>query len=371
MSRYELWYLNDIGNRLSYISDVVSFEYARVLGDVGIGSFTFPYRRQLHTAATPDRRIAVYRQPLGGTLGLESVFMLRQFELSTSEQGQYQLIATGYDLNELLNRRIIAYYAGSAQANMTGTADDIMREIVRDNLVDNADYAGTPSPARDIDSYGFSVEANTSAGPTITKGFSWRNVLTVLQDLQADSRAQGTEVFWGVIPTSETTMQFRAWISGRDRTTTSGTNPIVFSLEWGNLASPRLVDDYGAEQNYIYAGGQGEESARIIQTASDTTRMNTSRLNRREGFAFSSGDTTAAVLTDARNDLERNRPTTRLYGDLLDTPLTPYGGLDGWNLGDRVTVNYGNRQFDVTIRGVYVSVSPDGNETIRSKIESD
>lgn len=367
--RYELWYLDDIGNRISYIDDVAAFDYVRVMGDIGIGSFTFPYRGQLHIASVPDRRIAVYRQALGGSLNLESVFMLRQFELVTSAAGQYQFTATGYDFNELLNRRIVAYYAGSANAEITDYADDMMKTVVTDNMISNADYSGTPSPARDIDDYGFSVEADASDGPSLTKGFSWRNVLTVLQDLQADSKAQGTEVFWGVIPTSETAMQFRTWTTPRDRTTGSGVNPIVFSLEWGNLANPRLADDYSTEQNYIYAGGQGEQDARIIQTASDTTRMNQSRLNRREGFAFSSGETAAAVLTDARNELERNRPTTRLYGDLLDTPLAPYGGLNGWDLGDKVTASYGGRQFDVIIRAVHVQMRPNGDEIIKSKIE--
>lgn len=369
-SKYELWHADDLGSRLAYINDVISFEYVKVLGDIGFCALYVPKRGQIYDSTVPDRRIAIYRQPIDGHLSLDYIGLARQFEIITSAQGQYQLGINGSDLNELLQRRIAAYYAGEAETSVSGTADDLMKEAVRDQLIDNADYSGTPDPARDIDSYGFSVQADTSDGPTINKGFAWRNLLTVLQDMQADSKAQGTEVFFGIVPVTETTMEFRTWTAGRDRTVASGTNPIVFSLEWGNLANPRLVYDYSTEENYVYAGGKGEEVERIIQTASDTDRIDVSRLNRREGFAYSNGGTTATVLTDARDRLERKRPSTRLYGDLLDTQLTPYGGIQGWQVGDKVTANYAGKQFDVTIRSVHVKVDATGKETIKAKIES-
>lgn len=370
MTNYELWYSDDIGNRLDYIRDAISFEYVKVLGDIGICALYVPKRGQVYDNTIPDRRVLIYRQPIGGNLSLDYVGPSRKFDTITSGEGQYQLEIDTVDFNDLLKRRITAYYAGEAEVDVTGNADDLMKEAVRDQLIDNADYSGTPDPARDIDAYGFSVQADTSDGPSLSKGFAWRNLLKVLQDLQADAKAQGTEVFFGIVPTTETTMQFRTWIAGRDRTVSTGYNPIVFSLEWGNLTNPRLVDDYMDEQNYIYAGGKDEKTERIIQTASDSDRMNISRLNRREGFAYSNGDTNAAVLTDARNWLERKRPSTRLFGELLNTPLTPYGSIQGWQLGDKVTVNYAKRQFDVTIRSVHVKVDSNGKETIRAKIES-
>ncbi len=368
-ANYELWYLDDVGNRLAYVNDAVRFEYTKVLGGIGVGIIWIPQRGQVYDNELVDRRIAIYRQPENGSLSLDFVMLARKFETTTTSQGQTQKKITGGDFNELLTRRIIATYAGSSESEMTGTADNIMKEAVRDSFIDNADYSGTADPSRSISDYGFTVQADMSDGATLSKGFAWKNNNTVLQDIQADSKAQGREVFFGIIPTSETTMEFRTWAAGRDRTS-SGVNPIVFSLEWGNLVNPRLVYDSSNEVNYVYGGGQGKESERVIQTASDETRINSSRLNRREAFAFSNGKTSDPVLSDAKTELERKRPTVRLFADISSTPLTPYGGLNGWNLGDMITVNYSGKQIDMLIRAVRVVVSPDGNERIQGKVES-
>jgi len=369
MAGYELWYLDDIGNRLAYVNDVISFDYVKVLGDVGVLSLNIPNRGQVYAGNNPDRRIALYRRPIGGTLSLEIVTLQNFTKLMTTAEGLYQRSIDLADLNDILRRRITAFYAGEAEVLKTDYADDMMKEAVTENLVDNADYSGTPSPARDIDSYGFSVQADASAGPSMTKGFAWRNLLAVLQDIQADSKANGSEVFFGIVPTSETTMQFRTWLQGNDRTSATGTNPIVFSLEWGNLSNPSLSYDYSQSANYVYAGGQGEKTERIIQPASDDDRINISRFGRREAFAHSSGDSDAAVLADARDQLERSRPKINFSADLINTPLTPYGGIQGWNLGDTVTVNYAGLQFDVLIRAVYVQVNEHGDETVKARVE--
>jgi hypothetical protein len=168
-------------------------------------------------------------------------------------------------------------------------------------------------------------------------------------------------------------MQFRTWTGqpGQDRTTTSGTNPLVFSMEWGNLRNPRLAHDYEREASYVYAAGKGEQSARVVATSSDTTRLNRSRVGRIEGFAHSVGDTVASVTADADDLLAERRGLLTLRGDLLSTPLTPYGGLGGWNVGDKVTVNYAGLQFDTIIRSAYISVRGNGSETVRGKVESE
>jgi hypothetical protein len=295
----------------------------------------------------------------------------RKFEITTSQDGQYQRKTNNVDFTELLKRRIVAYYAGESETGMTDNADDMMKAIVTDNFVDNADYSGTPSPARDIDSYGFSVAGDLSDGPSLTRAFAWRNVLDTLQDIQAASKTAGTEVLFAVVPTSETAAQFRTYTAGRDRTST-GINPIIFSLAYGNLANPKLTYDYSNDENYVYAGGQGDDDARNIQVASDADRYNVSRLGRREGFAnaghidFTDDDGVTAVAQDR---LAKSRSTISFTGTIYNTPLTPYGGLQGWDLGDNVTVNYAGIQFDVLIRAIKVSVDDRGEELVQARVE--
>jgi len=370
MARYELWYSDDLGNRLAYIDDVIAFDYVSVLGGVGSLLVTIPSRGQIYDTTTRDRRIVIYRQPLNGVMGLEFVGLVRDSEYITSQQGQYQRTIIAFDLNEILTRRITAYYAQSAQVTRTGAADDMMKDIVTDNFISNADYSGTPSPSRSLTAVGLTVQSDLTAGPSLSKDFAWRNILPLLQDLQADSKEQGTETFFGIVPTSETTMQFQTWTARADRTTSTGTNPLVFSLEWGNLSSPKLATNTSAEVNFAYAAGKGERAERIVQTAYNSTAVTASALNRREGLAYSNAETTAAALTDARAAVERNRPTENFSGDIIDTVLTPYGGLSGWNLGDKVTVNYAGSQFDVIIRAVHIQVEGNGNETISARVEA-
>lgn len=369
MARFEVWYADDQGNRIAPVYDVAGLQYVIVSGDVGAASISFPRRGQLYDDSTPDRRLHIYRISDTGTT-LELTCFLNEFTIETDDDGLSLRSSGAVDLNDLLRRRIVAYYAGSAQAYMSGNADDVMKEIVRDNFVDNADYSGTPNPARDVDDYGLSVASNDSAGASLEMGFSWRIVLNTLQDLQASSRAAGTEAFFGIVPLTETTMEFRTWTGqpGNDRTA-DGNSPIVFSPEWGNLRKPSIRYDYTKSANYIYAGGRGEESNRVIGTASDGNRAGVSVFGRREAFARASRATSQTAAVDvAENELALSRPKLILSGELLDTPLTPYGG-SGWRVGDRVTVRYAGYEVNTIVRSVRVKVNADGRETITARIE--
>ncbi len=203
----------------------------------------------------------------------------------------------------------------------------------------------------------------------MTKGCAWRRCLDVLQDIQAASKAQGNEIFFGLESTSETTAEFRTWQAKRDRTS-SGTSPIIFSKEFGNLANGKLIYDYTDTRNAIYAGGQGHESERVIQLAEDESQLKLSRLARVEGFVQSQSDDEAFVLDDAKNEIERQRAKITVSGDLISTRSTPYGG-HGWQIGDKVTASTYGKQFNVFVRAVNVKVSSSGKEMIKSKIENE
>lgn len=370
MSYYEFWYADEIGNRLSYINNIISFDYVKVDGDIGVLSLQTPQNTVIGNQ--PDKRIHIYRQPRNGRLSLDFTCYLRKFNTSTTLQGQTFHENTGFDLNSILVRRISAYYAGAAESSINGLVDDGMKQIFTDNFIDNADYSGTPSPARDIDSYGFSADSNLGDGPSLQKSFAWGNVLQILQSLQAESKANGNEVFFGLVAGGETSAQFRTFTGqpGSDRSISSA-NPMIFSMEYGNLSSPSLEYDYENQATFVYAGGQGQEDERNIQTASDSAGLELSQLNRVETFAWSQGKTNATVQADADNELSRRRSRINFSGTLLNTPMTPYGGLNGWNIGDKVTVVYSGIQFDAIIRAVRVRVDSSGKEFIQARVESE
>lgn len=372
MSRHELWYTDDAGNLLEVLDTTQGFSYALNYGDVGAISCALPYDRQAiyHTGWQPDHQLYVWRAADNSPLELMAGFFLRQRKYATDAPGRTTLTLSGFDPNELLRRRIVAEYAGSAQAEMTNEADDMMKAAVRRALVDGQDYNGADT-FRDIDDLGFSVEADSTRGPSITKAFSWQNLLTVVQGIQATAKAAGTEVFFRLYATGIGAFTFRTYTGqpGADRTL-SGTSPLFFGLEYGNLANPTYLEDYSAEENFIYAGGQGEGSARLIREASDNDRINASRWNRREGFAPATNATTPDGVAGMANDrLAKYRPQFIFAADLLSTPDTPYGG-SGWRVGDKVTCEYVEKTFDVIIRSVTITVDGSGRETIRARAEN-
>ena len=143
----------------------------------------------------------------------------------------------------------------------------------------------------------------------------------------------------------------------------------MFSPEWGSLDDATVTYDHTQEENYVYAGGQGERSDRDVQEVSDTSLINASPWGRREGFKDARNEETSAAVLDAANDrLIARRPFVTFTGRLLDIDNMRYG-LD-WFLGDKVTASVFGQQYDGVIRAVHVKVDRTGEERITAKIES-
>lgn len=368
MAQYELWYTDPLGNRISYIPNSSGFSYVKVLGDVGVAQFSTPLRGLDHEANIPDRRIMIYRQAYGVAQVLEVVAFLDKFTYATSQDGLGQFGAGASDPNVLLKRRIVAYPSGDSKATTDETSTSrSMRVQVANNLLFATDAD------RNIIDYGVSNIAPVTAGPAVKKQFAWKNLLELLQDLQAFSKQGGAEIFFAIVPTSETDMQFRVYPNqpGADRTLATGKTPVVFSLQRGNLLSPTLTYDYSNEANYIYAGGKGQEDQRNIQEASDDVSIGRSPFARKEKFVSAiSGvkdNSDAEVLAKAKDALEKNRARVTFSGTIISTARTEYGR--DWFHGDKVSVDYAGFQFDTIIRAVAVSVDGDGRETIQARVE--
>ncbi len=369
MANWEVWYCDPLGNRLRPLQPI-SIQLAIVQG--GVGAAIMPMASAL--PLLPDYRLHFWRQAARDSLRLEFIAFIRRLDVGVSPSGLQTFTPLGYDWNDMLRRRVVAYYTDSSQAKKSDSADDLMKEIVDENLGDTAvtDYDGNAVTRRDITDYGFSIAADTGDGNTIDKSFAWRNLLKVLQDVQAATKTQSNEVFFGIVPTSPTTAQFRTAVTrwGNDRTA-GANNPIVFSDRAGNFIGGRISYDYSLEANQIYAGGQGKGEAREIQESQDAGRQDVSAFNRRERFKNASQNKTAAgVLDTAKNELARYRPRTLLSGRLLSTPLTPYGGGNGWRVGDDVLVDVAGSQLNVNIKSAAISLSATGLETISGRVES-
>lgn len=360
--RYTLWLDDDRGNHLALLDQFISINYVRVVNGVGAWSISLPGRFDWHLLDV-DRRVEIWRE-VNGSIRLQTVGLIRKINFEDDETGLTTITISGPDINDLLRRRIVAYYAGSAQAHKSGHGDDVMKSVVRENLGESA------APERRL-GYGFSVQPDLGLGPIIEKSFAWRNVLDALVEIADACRSAGVSVYFDIVPTSPTTFEFRTFTPyrGNDHSITSS-SPVRLGVEFGTLVTPSYNVDHNDEANYIYAGGQGEGSERTIVEVYDTSRIGISIWNRCERFVDARNEKTEeGVRTAANEALDRGLPRRRFSGKIVDAPGCRFG--IEWDFGDCLTAVYLGSQYTAMVRAVQVAVSSDGQETVSAWLETE
>ena len=360
--KYELWLTTDRGVRLSLLDNAVWFSATRVVNGIGTFSMSLPPSFDASLLA-PDRMVQVWRAPEGGRLSLWRVYFVRKWRFLT--QGSRQvLLLWGRDGNDLLRRRIAAAFTDEAESEKTDFADDMMKEIVTEALADGV----APTPDAGTRAWpDLSVQADLGIGPTLTRSFAWQRLDRLMSAIGQAAREAGTEVFFDIVPvvagSDSISFEFRTYTGqpGADRA------GVVFDQERGNLKEPSLEFDYTNEVNYVYGGGQGQESEREVQQSYDAVRYSISQWNRCEGFVNASSQAEAdGVREMARSAVEAGRPRRRFGAIPVDTEGTRFGR--DWDHGDRVTARYRGFEFDTIIRVTNVTVR-DEHETVTARLE--
>lgn len=357
-TEWAIWLARDDGTRIASLDQAVSFEYVRTVNQPGRFTVDLPGDFDL-TLLDKDRRVAFWRRPVGGEQRLDFDGLITWIGIADDAHANPIITIAGPSLSGLLERRIVAYAAASAQASKTAEADDLMRAIIRENF--GADATDT---ARSLDASLFSVQPDLTLGPALTKGFAWRKTSDVLAELADAARQAGTEVFYEFAPIDDTTLEFRVAIDqpGLDRTAD------VILRRGQHLANCSVTLDYDSERNVIYAGGQGTEAARVIKSSEDTARSGLSIFARSEDFTNASANALDdGVQAAADAALIAARPALKISAEILQVPGAIYG-LDFF-FGDRVTADLFGLQRACLIRSVHVSVSS-GKEMVEARLET-
>lgn len=367
---YSLWLTDDKGAQLEPLDDALWWSASRQVNRIGHFMMGLPASFDDNLLA-PDRMVQIWRQPPGGNKKLWRVYFVRGWRLSRVGSRNMTVI-WGPDTNDLLRRRVVAHYAGEAQASYTATeADNMMKDIVTNSIADGTN----PAPDAGTRVWGdLSVAVDLTDGPQLNKAGAWRKLLTevgsgILVDIASAARVAGTEVFFDIVPrtvsSTEITFVFRTYTNqpGQDVT-----DRVVFAEDDRNLLNPFLEYDYSIEENYIYAGGQGEENERYIAQVYDANRYNVSQWGRCEGFADARDqDTDDGAREVGRLRLDEGRPRIRAGGIPVDMEGTRFG-LD-WDFGDKVRMRFRRREFDCIVRSVILRMGAGGDETIETRLE--
>jgi hypothetical protein len=314
-----------------------------------------------------DMLLDVWRRDYEGKPQPLLTGFLRGWTIQEGMGGRYVLTLRGPGVGEILERRIVAYKAGTAEADKTDQADDMMKEIVRENLGADA------HSSRDLSGLGFIVDDDLSLGVSMGKAFSFRNVQTVLEEISEASAVDGTPVYFAIETyldeNGKVCLEFKTYINqpGLDRT---GGQQVVFGDRFGNVELASLTYSALEEKNYYYAGGQGEGEDRITTSGGMRLRQKATPYNLREVFVDARHLESLADLIDLVNGLLNSQlPRYSFIATLVDGPQARYG-LD-WGHGDKVRVNYMGYGFTGIVRNVRFTVNGVGDERVEGKFEGE
>jgi hypothetical protein len=362
---YELWWTTDTGARIAAVTRVFDAEFLRVANDAGRFSMRVPSDQFTLANLKRDQMIVVWRKARGDALGLFRVYFIRKWEFRRSGS-RFIVTISGPDSMDLLKRRLVVNFAGTGEATKDDHPDDMAKEIVDEQMVNDASDPGPDAGSRDYAN--LTVQADLSAIASVTRSFPWQNVFKVIQSLAKATRAAGNEMFFDVVPiigTNTISFQFQTKTGqpGNDLA-----SQVVFDEARGNLKESVLTYDSTDEVNYIYAGGLGQEDNRNIQQAYDAARYNASAWNRREGWAYAVLERTDAGVQDVADAaLQEGEPRLTFSALPIDTEGTRLGVH--WNFGDKVTARFLGQEYQTIIRKVKLRLTDDGREVIESRME--
>lgn len=362
---YAVSLLDPYGIELNLINEWLTLSYTRSVNDVGVLELVLDGNYSPFANLMLDGRLVVWRNARGRTYAdTDTTFFIRKIERTLASSGERTITVVGLSAVELLRRRIVAYDAGSSQAAKSDLADDLMKEVVRENLGSSA----TDSD-RDLSAY-LDVEADVSLGPTVNADFARDSVLAVCQEVSQTTVQAGSPVYFDIVAPAQASLEFRTYRGqrGLDHTYPDGINPVILSPERGNLVNVSRTYDWSDEVTFVYCGGQDAGVSRDVQSASSEDRITLSPFNRRERFVnYSQATSGSGTLQDqAQAGLRDGRPKRSFTGELVNVPGTTEYGVH-WKFGDLITAEFEGEAVNCMVEAVQVNVVK-GRESINAKL---
>jgi hypothetical protein len=296
----------------------------------------------------------------------DSPFLLQEYSLFYDKGGAEKFSIDASSGAVIAEWPVVAYAAGSAQADKADFADDMILEIARENL--GADATDTD---RDMSDY-LEIPANAGAGASVAKAFARRKLSRVFTELCQLSAQNGTNLYWDIIlknPANFNSRKFQLVVYPGQRGTYRGfdtANPLIFSPKKGNLENVRYTKSFRETVNYGYGLGNDTEANRAVEPASDAARVAQSIWGRiKEGTRNVNSKDTDVVRGAAEELLWEKRVRESFSADIVSVPGRTFG-VD-WFCGDIVGVEAFGKRFEAMITPVQITYKA-GKETVKAGI---
>jgi len=365
-ARYKIDLKDQSGNLVAEFDNFTSLVVSHRINSIDTCNFSISDDDPRIDLFELDGQIEVYRSypEFGVDWYLEFEGLHRTFTRQTFENGNRYFTSFSRGYNDLLNRRLVAYYAGSDQASKSGIGESVMKEYVDENC-----GPGATAPPRLSDGViaGFTVEADSAAGDTWEGSKAYINILSVLQDIAnkagIDFKVRGNGAAQFIFRTYDGQLGDDRSVAGLDSVTGlngAGNAPVIFTLNRGNMGDPTYSLKRMNEGNFCFVLGEGVEGERDVVDRSDPVAISDSPWNRIE---FS---------RDARN-----RSTTTGYEDAGDAALVEFQAEETFSFkpiqvestlygrdyffGDIITGRYASIEKNKKLIGMDISVNDQGD----------
>jgi hypothetical protein len=262
--------------------------------------------------------------------------------------GRSTVTVKGFDDTVWLDRRLAPPvpsgppYASAAYHTVNGAAESVMRTYVDSNL--------GPAATAGRRLARFALAADGLRGSSVKGSARFTMLLELLQALALS----GGDLGFRIVQSGET-LVFEVY-QPADMTTTA-----IFSVEFGNLLGYEYQTS-APQANYVYVGGGGEGTARVIVEGGDTSSID---VHQRIEAPFRDRRDTEDVATleqQRAESLLEMQAQTSLSITPIDTEAVAFGTHYG--LGDRVTVVIDGVEVQDVVREVLLTVTADEGEVL-------
>lgn len=354
MITYTLRYSTSAGSLIGFINDFESCRYV-IRGDGGVGAMELVVsivHIDWFNPQNVDYRLTVWRSINNQQAFLEGSTEFLTVGWKITDQ---TITVTALSLQSLLQRRIVAYYAGLENFSKFTTkfAGNVMKVLVRTNCTSafatNRDGVDTYVPMANL-----TVNGDNNDGVSLSYSCSRNNLLDAITAISQSSTQAGLWIVGQVTSNGDAwTFDAYPYFFGQDRRGQS-----VLSLGNRNVEQVELTYDRTTEYTTVIAAGAGIESARIIGT-NFSAEITASPYNRKELFYTNPQLNSQVLVNDAALNLTRaNRATFSFSAALIQTPQF-VRGVD-YNVGDILTVEFNGTLYTTRLDIVDVSISGNG-----------
>ncbi len=343
------------GSVIATLDNISHLEYIPTVNGVGfwnIGLIDFDFK-----LLAANRIIDIYRKPPGGRLALDFRGILLNINPQDDMNNNPVDTISGLHINHLLEWRTVGFDEGTDEAQVsTLEADDAMKKVMDEN------YGPSAVSGRQFDSANLSIATDTTLAQQITQSFSRQPVLQVLQAFADDSRDKGTELYFGLVPNGDASVEFRTKINqwDIDRTKTTGISPLLFSPTNDSIVGGGFEEDFTQEKNAVTALGRGEGN--VKKSFASTAPGNIAETRKEITVNASNERDFSGVTARAAQGLTEHRARRIFTGTFQSVQGNRYG--TDWRLGTRATGEFRGKTFDLQFRSVVIKVNGQAKETI-------